>query len=109
LVATGGGGLPAKELGGLEPTGVLSDESLAEPGGFFHGVADPLDDAIPGKTDTGFADASATTDLIDILAAVVGAKDGLEVAGAIEGGGRRFGGGGGGARAALGFGGTSSR
>ena len=54
------------ELEGLEFAGVLSDEPLVAPGAFFHGVADPLADAIPGKTDTGFAEESATTDLTGI-------------------------------------------
>lgn len=105
LFATGGGGLLAIELDGLEPTGVLSDEPLVGPGAFFHGVADPLDGAMPGKTDTGFADESATTDLICNLATVVGTVEGVAE---VEGGARRLGGGGG-APVALGFGGTSSR
>ena len=91
MFATGGGGLPAIELEGLELGGVLSDEPLVTPGAFFHGIADPLDGAIPGKTDTGLADESAATDLIDTLAA----EDGVSVVATVEGGGRRFGGGGG--------------
>jgi len=114
LFAIGGGGLAARELPGLELAGVLLDEALAVPGVFFHGVADPLDGPMPGKTDTGLADESATTDLTGTLAAAAGAGVGLEVVitgvGVTEGG-RRFGGGGGGggAAAAFGFGGTSSR
>jgi hypothetical protein len=112
LFATGGGGLPPPtELEGLELGGVLSDEPLVAPGAFFHGVADPLDGAIPGKTDTGLADESAATDLIGTLATEVGAGVGFGAVGVpadVVGGGRRFGGGGG-ATAALGFGGTSSR
>jgi len=103
--------LVAIELEGLELAGVVSDEPLVAPGAFFHGVADPLDGAIPGKTDTGFADESAATGLIGTLAAEVGAGvdfSGVGAAASIEGGGRRFGGGGG-AAAALGLGGTSSR
>jgi hypothetical protein len=111
LFATGGGGLPPTELEGLELGGVLSDEPLFVPGAFFHGVADPLDGAIPGKTDTGLADEFAATDLIGTLATEVGAAVGfgaMEAAAGVEGGGRRFGGGGG-ATAALGLRGTSSR
>jgi hypothetical protein len=102
--------LLARELEGLELAGVLSDEPLVAPGAFFHGVDDPFDGAIPGKTDTGLADESAATDLIGMLAAE-GAGVGLtvvEVVAAVDGGGRRFGGGGG-AAAGLGLGGTSSR
>lgn len=108
---TGGGGLVAKELEGLELAVVLSYELLVAPGAFFHGVADPLDGPIPGKTDTGFADESAATNLIGTLAVEFGAGvdfSGVGAAAGIEGGGRRFGGGGG-AAAALGLGGTSSR
>ena len=111
LFATGGGGLPPTELEGLELGGVLSDEPLLAPGAFFHGVADPLDGAIPGKTDTGLADESAVTDLIGALATEVGAGVGFGAMGVVvgaEGGGRRFGGGGG-ATAALGLRGTISR
>lgn len=111
LAATGGGGLLARELEGLEVAGVLSDEPLGAPGVFFHGVADPFDGAIPGKTETGLADESAAIGLIGALAAV-GAGVGLSnIAGAagVEEGGRRLGGGGGGAAAGLGLGGTSSR
>jgi hypothetical protein len=60
LAATGGG-LPPKELVGL---GFTSERSSAEDvdGVFFHGLAVPFEGAIPGKTDTGFAEASAVTD-----------------------------------------------
>lgn len=86
LFATGGGGPRAIELEGLELAGVLSVEPLVALGAFFHGVADPLDGAIPGKTDTGFADESAATDLIGTLATAVGAGGAGGAAGA-EGGG----------------------
>lgn len=112
FVATGGGGLVAKELDGREPPGLESDDaSPLDCGAFFHGVAEPFDGPIPGKTETGFAEASAVTEWIDTfgppnpalgLGAVCPSEGG--------GGGRRFaGGGGGGAGAAFGFGGTSSR
>jgi len=55
LAATGGlgfrGGLPAAELGGLELPGLMSEESV-----FFHGFADPSDEAV------GTGCASAVTD-----------------------------------------------
>ena len=56
LAAAGGGGtLEANELEGRE----LAGESSELEGVFFQGVADPLLGAIPGKTETGFADAFA--------------------------------------------------
>jgi hypothetical protein len=58
-----GGGLAARELAGLELAGVLPGEAFDVSNDFFHGVAEPLDGAIPGKTDTGLADESATTGL----------------------------------------------
>jgi len=61
LDAIGGGGLLAKELDGLE----LAGESSEADGAFFHGVADPLEGPIPGKTEIGLADASAAKDLTD--------------------------------------------
>lgn len=86
LDATGGGTLPAAGAGfAAFEAGAL---------GFFHGVADPFAGAIPGNTDTGFADASAVTGVAATLGVGVGA-------------GRVLGGGGGAAGAALG--GTSSR
>lgn len=92
FVATGGpGGLGANELEGRE----LGAESV-DAGGFFHGVADPLEDPMPGNTETGFAEASAETELSTGLGAAT------DVGRALDGGG-----GGGGAGAA--FGGTSSR
>lgn len=96
LAATGGAaGLFANELPGRDGAGELSVDSV---GVFFHGVADPLAGAIPGKTEIGFAEAFAVTDCTGTFAA------GLEAA---AGGGRVRGGGGG--AAATGFGGTSSR
>lgn len=56
LAATGGGGFDPIELDGREPAGELSLE-----GAFFQGVAEPLAAAIPGNTETGFADAFAVT------------------------------------------------
>lgn len=58
FAATGGGGLDASELEGLE----LAGESSVPEGVFFQGVAEPLEGAIPGNTDTGFADGLASTD-----------------------------------------------
>ena len=105
-----GGGLAAKELAGLELAGVLPGEAFDVSNDFFHGVAEPLDGAIPGKTDTGLADESATTDFTGTLTtAGAGIGLGAMVATAgFVGGGRRFGGGGG-AEAAFGLGGASSR
>lgn len=90
FVATGGGGLEAKELEGRELAGELSP--LA--GAFFQGVADPLALAIPGKTETGFADGLAATAEGVILAVGAGAL---------------LRGGGGGAAGAASSGGTSSK
>jgi hypothetical protein len=53
--AGGGAGLLPITLDGRE----LSSDAA---GDFFHGVAEPLDGAIPGKTDTGLADAFAVSD-----------------------------------------------
>lgn len=105
LAATGGGGLPARELDGLELAGLSSD---AVDDTFFHGVADPLEGAMPGKTDTGLAEESAATDLMDCLADEIGVGFTEGEADVAEGGGRRFGGGGGGG-GAFAWGGTSSR
>jgi hypothetical protein len=91
LTATGGGGLPPIELAGLEFAGVVSVDSCEATENFFHGVAEPLEGAIPGNTETGLAAESAATEPTGTL-----------------GIGRRFGGGGG-AEVALGLGGTSSR
>jgi hypothetical protein len=88
LAATGGGGLDPTAEFGRELAGVASTVK-----GFFHGVANPLESCIPGNTDTGLGDASATTDVRDIFGVVVGAGRDL--------------GGGGGAETTLG--GTSSR
>lgn len=94
LPATGGGGgFGAKELEGREFIGV-STEGV---GAFFQGVADPLAVPIPGKTETGFAEASA------VVADAVGAL------GVADGTGRVLGGGGGGGGAGAALGGTSSR
>jgi len=72
LVATGGGGAGFFPTGGGGGAGfipgVLDGRELAgvEPvdaaGVFFHGAAAPLEGAIPGNTDTGFAEASAVRD-----------------------------------------------
>jgi hypothetical protein len=62
LVAIGGGGLLAKELDGLELICVVSDGPFEVLAFFFHGVVDPLEGPIPGKTETGLADTSAATD-----------------------------------------------
>ena len=91
LFATGGAGLFAKELEGREDAGELS--AVAALAVLFQGAADPLEDAIPGKTAIGFAEASAVTD------------DGLETG---VGTGRVLGGGAGAATGAA-LGGTSSR
>jgi len=101
-----GGGLAARELAGLELAGVLSDKVFDVSSDFFQGIAEPLDGPMPGKTDTGLADESATTDLTT-AGAGVGPEAMVATAGVV-GGGRRFGGGGG-ATAAFGLGGTSSR
>lgn len=100
LFATGGGGFPAVELDGRELVGVVPVEVFAP--GFFHGVEDDVGTA-PGKTATGFADASATIG----LAVTFGVEAPMGAPGA-EGGGRRAGGGGA-VGGALGFGGSSSR
>lgn len=92
LVATGGGGFDASELDGREFAGELSFVSDVD---FFHGAADPLAAAIPGKTEIGLA----------LGFAVLAAGVGLEAA---ETGGT-FRGGGGGAGGAAGSGATSSR
>jgi hypothetical protein len=103
LVAIGGGGLLARELDGLE---LVSDGPFEVLASFFHGVVDPLEGPIPGKTETGLADTSAVTDVKGVENAGL---DELALATLGGGGiGRRLGGGGG-ARVALGFGGTSSR
>ena len=56
---TGGGGLAPAVLDGREFIGVGTTEAF---GDFFHGAAVPLDGAIPGNTDTGFAEAFAVRD-----------------------------------------------
>jgi len=55
----GGGGLAPAVLGGREFIGVATTEAF---GDFFHGAAVPLGGAIPGNTDTGFAEAFAVRD-----------------------------------------------
>lgn len=99
--AATGGGFEAIAPPGLDAAGVASAEEpfVAVEVVRFHGAADPLAAAIPGKTATGFAEGSAET----AFAAAVGTTEGGRL---FAGGG---GGGGGGASAALGFGGTSSR
>lgn len=104
----GGGGFPASELPGRELAGVTW---LDGAGDFFHGVAEPFEGAIPGKTATGFADAFAVTGFGTILGAA-GAAGAAGILGPPPpAGGGGGGGGGGGAAAAFGFGlgGTSSR
>lgn len=113
FAATGGGGggfPPASELFGREPAGELP----FEPSGvaaFFHGVADPLAAAMPGKTETGLALALAATDCTGFMTLGVGLAAGLGAPGA-EGTGRLAGGGGGGgggAAAGFGFAGMRTR
>jgi len=110
LAATGGGGLPANELAGLELAGEPPVLSLAV-GAFFHGVAEPFDPPIPGKTATGFAPESANIDFARIGG--FGVDEAVDAVGA--GGAWRFAGGGGGGggggatAAAFGFRGTNSR
>ena len=65
LDATGGGGFGANELAGRE----LAGEASELEGVFFHGAADPLAGPIPGKTETGLADASADVDTAATLGA----------------------------------------
>jgi len=106
LLAIGGGGFEPTVLGARELAGVVSDELLPT-AGFFQGVFDPFTGAIPGNTDTGFADACAATGLRGVAAGTdLGAAGAATGAGA--GTGRRPGGGGG-AAGAFGFGGTGSR
>jgi len=108
----GGGGFTAPTaLDGLDVAGVIPADAS---GVLFHGAAVPLGGAIPGNTDTGFAEAFAVRDCTGILGCccVCGALGFGVTAGAVGGaGGRRGAGGGagGGAGAAFGFGGTSSR
>jgi len=110
----GGGGFAPAVLDGLEIVGVVPADGAC---GLFHGAAVPLGGAMPGKTDTGFAEASAVMDCSWTLGCGLGAGVGVGLeatTGAAGGaGGRRAvgggGGGGGGAGAAFGFGGTSSR
>lgn len=115
LLATGGGpglgfdatgGLGASALPGRELVGVVSLDPFvaAVVAVFFHGVAEPFDGAMPGKTAIGFAEGSAEMDFGAALAA--GAAGVTETGRRFAGGG---GGGGGGTGAALGFGGMSSR
>ena len=84
------------------------DPLVAETAGFFHGAAEPLAGAIPGKTDIGLAAVSAANGLVDTLATgglgVAAAAAGLGAVG--PGGG---GGGGGGGACDFGLGGTSSK
>ena len=63
LAATGGGGLEPIELGGRETAG----EPLLLEAAFFQGAADPSLAAIPGNTETGFADGLATGRVISTL------------------------------------------
>ncbi len=102
LAARGGGALPANALEGREFPGESSGVDDEVDTCFFHGVADPFEAAIPGKTETGLAEALAVTECNEALVAGTGA---CFAAGA-EGGARARGGGGG-AGAALG--GSNSR
>ena len=97
FAAIGGGGFEPTVLGGLEDP----FESETADGVFFQGVADPFAAAIPGNTETGFADASAATDFGTAALTAAGAGAGGTALGA-------RGGGGGGAGAAASFG-TSSK
>ena len=106
FVATGGGGLLPNEEFGREALGELSVESCGVCV-FFHGVAEPFEGPMPGKTETGLAFEFATSDLTGGLAdrveeVVVGGGTGalLWVGG---------GGGGGGVGVALGLGGAGIR
>lgn len=91
-------GLPAADDGrDVSEPPVFAFEGVID---FFQGVAEPFEGAIPGKTGTGLADASAVPE--------VGLADDIEGVGLwAAGNGRRPAGGG--AAATLGFGGTSSR
>ena len=62
LAATGGGALefPAAD-DGLEASELVF--AFEEVVGFFQGVTEPFEGAIPGNTDTGLADASAVTEV----------------------------------------------
>jgi len=55
----GGAGFVPTELDGREVAGVVPVDAA---GALFHGAAAPLEGAIPGNTDTGFAEASAVRD-----------------------------------------------
>ena len=102
FAATGGGDL-AVPVNGPRVWAEFEDVSDVDVEfGFFHGAVEPLEGAMPGKTDTGLADASAATEvaLIACVGIEVAALGGLRAAG---------GGGGGGTGAALGLGGMSSR
>ena len=93
FAAIGGGGFEPTVLEGLENP----FESETAEGVFFQGVEEPLAAAIPGNTETGFADASAATDFGTAAFAAAGAGGGGTTLGA-------RGGGGGGAGAAASFG-----
>lgn len=111
LLATGGGvGFGFVDNGGafgaveLAGAGTWADPFVDVDDVFFHGAAEPLEGAIPGKTATGLAEGSAT---IDFTAAFADGATGAVGAGAIEGG-RRFAGSGGGGGAGVALG-TNSR
>lgn len=107
---TGGGGAGL----GFVPTGGGGFAPVAgvpfelEAASFFHGVAEPFEGAIPGKTETGFADALAATGFggAALTPAGFAASGGFA---APPGVGLAGGGGGGGAATAFGLRGTSSR
>ena len=61
----GGAGFAPTALGGRELAGVVPVDAA---GPFFHGAVAPLGGAMPGNTDTGFAEASAVRDWAWILA-----------------------------------------
>jgi len=114
----GAGGFPPATVElGLDDAAELSEPSSVEICcALFHGAALPFDAAMPGNTETGFAEASAVTDCTAMgvlgfgAATEAGAGAAAVAAGAGgPGGARRIAGVGAGAGAGLGFGGTSSR
>jgi len=101
LATGGGGGLPARELAGLELAGELSSEPLDAATVFFQGVAEPFAGVMPGKTDTGLAETSAEI----CFATIFDAAEETGAAGTAEALlAPAPGGGGGGGGAAAGFG-----
>lgn len=91
----GGGAFVARELVGLELAGVLPLEApFVVAAVFFHGVAEPLEGAMPGNTATGFADGSAVNAFAGAFA--TGAADAAGAGGIRRPAGGGGGGGGGG-------------